>query len=248
VSEHLLRETLTGLVRLVYPPVCAVCRAAAPERGPAICHACRAALTADRDGACPRCAAPVGPHAAVTVGCARCRDTPLHFDAAFRFGDYDGELRRVVLRMKSASGQELAECLGDLWAADAGATLATARADVVVPVPLFWRRRLWRGYNQAETLAHALAAALGRPCQPGWLRRSRDTPWQAQVSPSQRRGNVRGAFRCGRSARPAGLCVLLVDDVLTTGSTASEAARALKSAGAARVVVAVLARGGLGKD
>jgi ComF family protein len=135
----------------------------------------------------------------------------------------------------------LAELLSDLWAEHAATRLRDLGADVVVPVPLHWRRRWSRGYNQSEALARGLAARLGLPCRPRWLRRARFTPDQSRQTAAARRDNVRSAFW----ARPrAGLrqrCVLLVDDVLTTGSTASEAARALRAAGAARVVVAVLA-------
>jgi predicted amidophosphoribosyltransferase len=108
--------------------------------------------------------------------------------------------------------------------------------------PLHWWRHWQRGHNQSEALARALARRLGVPCRPRWLRRVRHTPRQTQQPPSARADNVRGAFRARRGAPLAGTTVLLVDDVLTTGSTASEAARALRAAGAGRVVVAVLGR------
>jgi ComF family protein len=112
--------------------------------------------------------------------------------------------------------------------------------DAVVPVPLHWWRRLRRGYNQSEALARGLARVLALPCRTSWLRRARHTPSQVGKSAEQRRANVRGAFRAARV--PAGASVLLVDDVMTTGATASEAARALKEAGAGRVVAAALGR------
>jgi len=101
----------------------------------------------------------------------------------------------------------------------------------------YWRR----GYNQATALARALASGLRIPCRERWLRRVRATPFQTDVAPSARRANVRGAFRAAADPNLKGQTVLLVDDVLTTGGTASEAARTLRAAGAARVVVAVLA-------
>jgi predicted amidophosphoribosyltransferase len=107
--------------------------------------------------------------------------------------------------------------------------------------PLLWRRRWWRGYNQSESLARPLAARLGIPCRPSWLRRVRHTPEQKGQNVGAKLENVRGAFRA-RGSGLVGRCVLLVDDVLTTGATAGEAARALRQAGARRVVVAVLAR------
>src|SRR5439155_26039653 len=144
-------------------------------------------------------------------------------------------------RLKHGQHEGLAEAVGELWAAHAAERLRTIGAGAVVPVPLHWRRRWRRGYNQAAVLAPALASGLQIPCRERWLRRVRATPLQTSIAPSARRENVRGAFRATADPRLRGQTVLLVDDVLTTGSTASEAARALKAVGVARVVVAALA-------
>jgi ComF family protein len=153
-------------------------------------------------------------------------------------------LREVILRLKQATGEGLAEVIGRLWVEHATEKLRQLKADVVIPVPLHWFRHWRRGYNQAETLAAAAAQGLRLPCLPRCLRRIRNTPKQTlQSAPSQRRANVRGAFVARQSRALAGKRVLLIDDVLTTGATASEAARALRSAGAASVAVAVLAHG-----
>jgi ComF family protein len=148
----------------------------------------------------------------------------------------------VVLRLKHSRGETLAELLGELWAESAHSRLKEISADVIIPVPLHWWRRFRRGYNQSEALAHRLAARIRLPCRPGWLRRIRHTPQQTSQAPRERRENIHGAFRARSWARLRGQAVLLVDDVLTTGSTCNEAARALRAAGAARAVVAVLAR------
>jgi ComF family protein len=177
-------------------------------------------------------------------GCPACRDAGFAFERALRLGPYEGLLRDVVLRLKEHTGEGLAEILGRLWVAHARARFKELNADVVVPVPLHWWRRWRRGYNQAETLAQVIAAGLGLPCWPRCLRRVRNTPKQSlQSSPSQRQANVRGAFVPRAGLALAGKRVLLIDDVLTTGATASEAARALRRGGAAAVAVAVLAHG-----
>jgi ComF family protein len=150
-------------------------------------------------------------------------------------------LRDVILRLKHLQGDMLAELAGELWAEHAGPALRDAHADVVVPIPLHWWRRWRRGYNQSLALARGMAARLYIPCRPRLLRRIRNTPLQTQQAPSVRPVNVRGAFRAGRRGL-AGKTVLLVDDVMTTGSTVNEAARVLRAAGAVRVIVAVLAR------
>jgi ComF family protein len=127
-----------------------------------------------------------------------------------------------------------------LWATNAEAALRAAQPDLVVPVPLHWRRRWQRGYNQSAALAHGLASGLRLPCRPRALRRIRSTPMQTQQTPAARRHNLRGAFRAMPAVKD--YSVLLVDDVLTTGSTVSEASRALLQAGARCVTVAVVAR------
>jgi ComF family protein len=235
------KDLAQGLLQLLYPAVCQACGRSLPTLNSPFCDTCRVILTADPHASCPRCAGTVGPFVPLSGRCVRCRPFRYHFDQALRCGPYEGLLRELILKMKHSAGEPLAEHLGALWAEHCGARLAQWGADVVIPIPLHWWRRWSRGYNQSETLAHALAGRLSVPCRPGWLRRIRWTPLQTQQSPAGRWANVRGAFRA--ASRPAlrGKTVLLVDDLLTTGSTCSEAARALRAAGAARVVVAVLA-------
>lgn len=236
------RKLVQGFFNLLYPKLCGVCGEPLGEEPVYFCSSCRAALTNDPHPQCPRCAGTVGPFAHVEDGCLSCRDAHFHFEQAVRLGPYDGLLREVVLRMKHVSHEGLAELVGELWVEHAEDRLRRLGAEVVVPVPLHWRRRWRRGYNQSEALARALAERLGLPCRSGWLRRIRATPLQTQQTPSDRRQNVRGAFRAAAVSALRGKTVLLVDDVLTTGSTCSEAARALRAAGARRVVVAVLAK------
>jgi ComF family protein len=239
------RELVQGLKQLLYPNVCVVCHEYLPADQEPFYTPCRTALTRDSYSSCPRCARTVGPYTHLDEGCPSCRGLPLHFDRAVRLGRYDGLLREVVLRLKHSRNEGMAELIGRLWVEEAEQVLRSLHADVVVPVPLHWWRRWRRGYNQSEAIARALAAKLGLPCLVRGLRRIRNTPRQtAQESPTARRENVRGAFASRLPPAFAGKAVLLVDDVLTTGSTCDEAARALLEAGAGAVVVAVLARGG----
>jgi ComF family protein len=166
-----------------------------------------------------------------------------HFDEAIRLGPYEGLLREVVLRMKDWHGEGLAEMMGQLWVEHAEAKLRSLAADVVIPVPLHWASRWLRGYNQSLALARSLAAKLQIPCRPRWLRRVRWTSSQTPLTGEARRKNLRDAFRARKGLTLEGKTVLLVDDVLTTGTTASEAARALRTARPARIVAAVLAHG-----
>jgi ComF family protein len=230
-----------GLAQLLYPPRCPACTQ--PGSPPALfCEPCRAGLTTDPFPSCPRCAATIGPFTERSDGCVHCRDLAFPFERVVRLGPYDGLLRDCIVRMKTGAGEILAELLGQLWATHADLALRELAADVVVPVPLHWRRHWQRGFNQSEALARPLAMRLGLPCRPRWLCRTRHTPKQTAQTPAERRTNVAGAFRARRVSALAGRSVLLVDDVMTTGSTCAEAAQALRHAGATRVVVAVLAR------
>lgn len=147
-----------------------------------------------------------------------------------------------MLRIKSGAGEALAEMLGRVTAETKAPALKALGVEAVVPVPLHWRRRWARGYNQAAGLARELAATIGLRFEPGWLRRVKPAPQQAQPSRTARQENMKGAFLARPGASLSGRVVLLVDDVMTTGSTASEAARTLKAAGAGKVVALVLAR------
>jgi ComF family protein len=231
-----------GLLQLVYPGYCLLCAGRLdPERGH-FCPACEAGLFVDPLRSCPRCAATVGPFTVSSAGCSVCRTELFSFDAAVRLGPYEGVRQEAVLRMKHHTGEGLAEVLGDRWAERVASRLEGLRVEAVVPVPLHWWRRWRRGYNQSAALAWGLANRLGLAFHPWALRRIRFTPSQTQQTREGRRENVRSAFRARRGTVFAGRNVLIVDDVMTTGATASEAALALKNAGAGRVVVAALTR------
>jgi ComF family protein len=235
-------KTLTqGLIHLLYPNTCWACGRDLPEDQTGFCQPCHSALTTDPHPTCPRCSSSIGPFTHLEDGCNQCRNDSFGFDRALRLGPYDGLLREIILRFKHGHGEGLAEVVGQLWAQSMEERLRAEKPDVVIPVPLHWRRRWQRGFNQSQILARVLAKHLRLPCKPRWLRRIRSTPQQTGQTASFRRDNVRGAFRARQGLRLEGKTVLLVDDVLTTGSTASEAARALRAARPARIIVAVLA-------
>lgn len=240
-----LRDLARGVGQLLFPNSCLVCGTPEPGDVPfrhGFCPSCFPAITSDPHETCPRCAATVGPYTDTSSGCPACSGRSFPFARAFRIGPYDGRLRDAILLTKSAAGEPVAEMLGRLLVEARGTEIRAAGVEVVVPVPLYWVRRWRRGYNQAEAIGRELAAGIGLPQDAGVLRRVKPTPQHAQPSATARRENIRGAFRAVRGARVAGRVVLLVDDVMTTGSTVAEAARVLRDAGAARVVVAVLAR------
>ena len=170
--------------------------------------------------------------------CALCRHGLRGFDAAYSFGSYEGILREWIHLYKYGRVKTMDRPLGELLAA---ALPPGEGLDAIVPVPLHWRRRWQRGFNQAELLARRLAPRCGLPVIRA-LRRIRYTATQTGLSNTSRRSNVAAAFRVCRPAAIAGKRLLLIDDVMTTGSTATACASVLRKAGAARVLLLTVAR------
>jgi ComF family protein len=169
--------------------------------------------------------------------CALCRNGLRGFDAAYCYGVYGGVLRRLIHLFKYGKVRSLEGPLADYLLR----TFPRERQfDAIVPVPLHWRRRWQRGFNQCELLAREVSRRTGIPVAKA-LRRPRASKAQAGLTLAARRHNVKmGSFSV--AADVAGQSVLLVDDVLTTGSTAAACALALKRAGALRVSVITVAR------
>jgi ComF family protein len=241
---NLGRTLLTGFTHLIYPNTCWTCGTLMPpEQGP-VCATCHPALTIDPFPTCPRCSSTVGPHLELAEGCPDCKSQSFGFDGAFRMSPYDGLLRDTILRIKQWTGEDLAEVIGGLWARRMAERLKPMGLTAIIPVPLHWRRRWTRGFNQSEVFARCLARELAVPCWPRALRRTRATQLQsAQSSATARRENVKSAFATRPGFDFAGANLLLVDDILTTGATANEAARALRAHKPKAIHVAVLAHG-----
>jgi ComF family protein len=170
--------------------------------------------------------------------CPLCRLGTRGFDAVYCFGAYDGTLRELIHLFKYSRMKPLATPLAKHLAA---ALPRDQRFDVVVPMPLHWFRKWQRGFNQSELLARATSRRTGIPMIDA-VRRTRATATQAGLSNTARRANVSGAFRVKKQKSIEGRGVLLIDDVMTTGATASACARALKRAHAKSVSLLTLAR------
>jgi ComF family protein len=220
---------------LLCPPRCGLCGADVAAAGDAalVCAACEPALVADRPR-CLGCGAGGDP-----AGCGRCGPRTRPCDGLAVLGPYADELREAILRAKRPAGAAVAATLAALLVHRHRETCRAWAVDVVVPVPMHWRRRVVRGTSAADELARGVAAGLGLPCR-RWLVRHRGTRMQNELPPEERRGNVAGAFRASRAV--AGRRLLLVDDVATTGSTLAACRNAAVSAGAAAVYAAVVAR------
>jgi ComF family protein len=231
LSTRLPADLAAALLDLAFPPCCAACReplgSSADEP---FCPTCREAIEPVPPG-CTRCALP-----GAAPACAACLSDPPAFEEVRAAALFGGPLADAVHALKYRDRPALSRPLG-AWLAR---RIALPPGLAVVAVPLSRRRRIERGYDQAALLARRLARAAGLPLLPGALRRLRDTPPQVGRSRAERKGNVARAFAAGPAVR--GRDVALVDDVVTTGATADACARALREAGAGRVIAVALAR------
>jgi len=229
-----------GLFSLVFPDECRVCQRPLEKFSLVpVCDECLkepAPLSAEYF--CLNCRTPFRNSFPLDSEgrCMLCRSGARGFDEAFCYGAYEGTLRELIHLFKYGGMRRLAGPLGDLLAA---ALPRNRQFDAVTPVPLHWRKWWQRGFNQSKLLGRIVARRRGIPLLKT-LRRGHATRAQAGLSNAQRRENVAGAFRARR--RVAGLRILLIDDVMTTGATAGACARALKKAGAKSVSVLTLAR------
>jgi ComF family protein len=231
------RGLLHALVRVLYPPLCLVCRA--PGQGDLdLCTPCRIELPWFTHG-CAACARRL-PEGAGPL-CGACIRRPPPFDATRAAFHYAPPLDRLISGFKYRGRLTHGRLLGQIWA-------DTLRApgplpELLLPVPLHPTRLRERGFNQALELARPLGRQLGVTVEPALIRRVVATPPQQTLRGRERRQNVRRAFELAPAltADPP-RSVALVDDVMTTGSTVGEIARVLKGAGVERVEVWVLAR------
>lgn len=239
-----------GLLDVLYPPVCLVCGVRL-ESG-ALCPVCTADIHPILPPFCDRCGSPVAAGEGVCAACVTGTEPPFAWTQAL--GQYVGTLRRAIHRLKFDGKTALAEPLGLLLARSLGEPPSPLLSgplsgdapgfDVVVPVPLHPSRLRERGFNQAERLARVVARERGWRVEAQGLRRIRRTRSQTELGPEERAVNVRGAFAAREPLFFDGQRVLLLDDVLTTMATVTECARAVQNAGAKRVCVVALARGG----
>ena len=221
--------------RAALPSQCCVCHA---WPAPTLCARCVTRF-APAQPRCERCALPVPPGVRV---CGACLGTPPPVDQCLAALPYAWPWGEVIARFKFTAEPGLAAPLGALLRAAPGVAGVLAGADLVLPLPLSDERLAERGYNPAQLLAQQLAPAP--PVRLDLLLRTRHTAPQHDLPRAERLRNVRGAYAVDplRAAALAGRRVVLVDDVMTTGASLHEAARAVRSAGATHVAALALAR------
>jgi ComF family protein len=234
-----MMRLVDSLLEGLFPRHCCLCGLAAPGEH-SLCGPCAAELEPNRH-ACVRCALPLPPGEFGPRPCGRCLRHPPAFERVIAPWRYSDQLGHLIHRWKYGGDTGLTGLLAHLWL---GAAAGAGAVDLLVPVPLHWRKQWQRGFNQSELLARRLARLRPGLAADGvdvhLARRARPTAPQSGMDAARRRQNLRGAFTTRRSC--ASLRLAIIDDVLTTGTTADTLARTLLAAGASRVEVWCLAR------
>lgn len=233
---------LHAALNVLFPPICHVCRKFIPAAGSLhICPACHDRLTPIVSPMCRVCGIPfVG--AGEDHVCGDCITSPPRFDAARAALAYEDVSRDLLHAFKYRNKTHLRRPLALLMIERLSDFVGLRPPDLIMPVPLHRKRLQSRGFNQAVLLGEILSSHWKLPLDRYNLRRTRWTEPQVNLSAGERRANVKGAFSVQKSCLVHGRRVLLVDDVLTTGSTVEECSLLLKTVGAKEVTVITAAR------
>jgi competence protein ComFC len=229
------RDAGRGILDLIYPPKCLVC---GDLQEYYLCPKCVSRIDYLVPPVCDRCGLPVE-----EISCRNIHCKTLNFTRARAVAVYDGVIREAIHQLKYSGCTVLMAELNALLV-DYLATYSDFAGDAtaVIPIPIHASRERERGFNQSALLARGVSEYLRMPLLMHVLERVGGLRPQAELSEHERIDNVKGAFRVSPNLSLQGERVLLIDDVLTTGSTTSEASKVLREAGAARVYVFTLAR------
>ncbi len=224
----------------LWPGRCPICRESILPDDEGLCRSCwgdlAGAVSADY---CRRCGRDVSVFGIVGGKCGHCQEIEFEYDGVIRVGSYESTLRSMILSLKFSEKTEFAAPLATMLRQAMTGVRLSEQIDMLIPVPLHWRRRIKRGFNQSYLLAKRVK--LPRIPVSTDLVRVRHTKRQWDLNTAQRQRNVKGAFAVRKGHPFAGKTVALVDDITTSGATLTECAKALKQAGAQKVISVVLA-------
>lgn len=242
-----LRLAVSSIVDFALPPACAFCTRdlqddfEATVDGITLCGRCRKNFTSDERSPCFRCGMPVGPYVDTRDGCPECSRRGFRFDRVIRLGVYEDSLRTACIRGKSRGAEALAAAMASLLWKKQQDELNDFAPDIIVPVPQFWLHWFTRPHHQALTMAEVLGERLNCPCDERLVRKTRRTIDQSSLPRAKRLTNLKQAYAVRPQNKLKGQRVLIVDDILTTGTTSNELAKVILKAGASDVAVAVIA-------
>ncbi|KPK02524.1 MAG: hypothetical protein AMK71_01875 [Nitrospira bacterium SG8_35_4] len=228
---------IDAVLSILFPETCPVCLKKSQDHATApICNECWKTIVPYTGPMCQRCGRPLVSDSATI--CGGCLEAEPAFEYARSFGLYDGVLRKAINHLKYYGTRRLAGPLADMMI-----RMPLPQADAVVPVPLHRARLRHREFNQSALVSRQLAGHLKAELIINCLTKIRDTAPQVGLRYRERIKNVRNAFRVEDGGKIAGKKIILVDDVVTTGSTIRECAKILKKAGASHVYAVSLAHG-----
>jgi competence protein ComFC len=229
---------------LVYPRQCQLCGETNHcDPFPFLCKLCSNSAPRLEGPACAKCGLPVLGQVSSEFQCSNCSEMDLCFDSAVSAVGFRGVVRHAIHGFKYSRQIYWGNVLAEWFVEGAERIIDFKQIDLGVPVPLHSVRERERGFNQAWVLAEALKVKFGLMTSRRCLKRVRPTETQTHLDRQQRISNLNGAFEVSDPMAVKNKSVLLIDDVLTTGSTASECGRVLYDAGARSVLVFTLARG-----
>ncbi|MEI6437967.1 MAG: double zinc ribbon domain-containing protein [Candidatus Omnitrophota bacterium] len=236
----MLNQILSGCVDLIFPLNCAACGAFDPitEQQP-LCRACLNLIPYTRPPFCLGCGRGLRTYSEQGL-CPDCVLQPPDFDGAWVFTRYEPPMTGLIRAFKFHNKTSLRKTFTHIGATFLDRYSPGLGADMLIPMPIHPVRLRERGYNQSDLLAHGLSTLTGIPLATGILTKRRFLPRQSDLSRKERWTNIQGAFKIENSSAIKGKHIFLVDDLLTTGATASAAASELKTAGAAKVELLAL--------
>ena len=227
-----------AILDFVYPAHCLLCALplATPTGG--ICDGCRSSLNVIDGPGCLRCGCPTDPRQS---GCRNCADKQFRFSRMRTLASFNPQMQRMIHLLKYRGKCRVGRVLGDALGKAVSEDSVLGTAEMLVPVPLHSSRERERGFNQSAIIARAIDAHLRIGVREDVLKRVRPTETQTTLDIAQREGNVSNAFQVRKASRVENRPILLVDDVVTTGSTANACTNALLAAGASEVFVVAAA-------
>jgi len=242
---NILTKYLSGIVSLLYPKHCAICETYIDEGFFDLCEDCWKSLPLIGSTQCQRCGAYLGPYTKPSESCSRCEEGQFSsikkVSAIFRYKD---SAKDLIHKLKFDKRRYVAYSLADMLAEHLKTEAFIEKIDIIVPVPLHWRREMVRTFNQSEIIASSVSKKLKIKYETNVIGRKRATKEQSRLEINERKKNLEGAFALSLVNRfkVAGKTILLIDDVMTTGTTLTECAKVLKKGNAKAIYGAVICR------
>ncbi|MBU1726203.1 MAG: ComF family protein [Candidatus Omnitrophica bacterium] len=240
----MLRKVIKGITDIIYPKVCLACKSKLDDSsiGELICAQCWGKTKRNLPPFCHSCGRRLEKKNFTKHICPACARQKLNFDRAFSPFTYEGPVKELIHQFKYKNKDHLGQFLSKpMISFIKEYSLPINDMDIIVPIPLHKAKLREREFNQAQVLSAHIAKEFNKEILNDALCRHRSTKTQTELEVSERFSNVMDSFRVEKAEAVKGKNLLLVDDVLTTGATASEAAQALKNAGANIVFVLTLA-------